>query len=976
MKNVSGNKPKLSTHFIILLIFIGVLTTSFSLKAQICNEDVSLRRQAEINAFACTEIRGSLTISGDDIVDLSPLLGLRKVFRRIVINANPQLRSLKGLDSLEVAQGGLEIANNPVLTSLEGLNQLAFVDQPGLFIINNDALKSLEGLDNLTSISENFVIARNKNLISVDGMDKLETINNSLGVLRADPTLSVTQNPKLMNCCGVNRLTKMVFQGFYTVEDNGPGCTALSNPEGEISNDIFNCVTGLDIKEGSQITLNSTERSTAIRVSSEPSQGLDSMTFDLQGPLSFQSTEKLAPYSIFGNDPEGKLFSKQLPQGDYTLMVVSHPRLDTLMRNFSVVLENPIRLTFVEAGHFPGQSEGLVTQLGEDFTALISPSELSTNAFNVEAFLDNVDIDSVVFDLNGPIQQKTVEKLPPYFLFGNLPDGSARGRNMLPGRYTLRTISYPLLDTTTVRFSIRPSLVNYTLINTDSQDALMTLESDISIDLARIGDVPMNIQANTISPKVDSVKFSLVQNDVVYRQTEKIFPYALFGNDPGNPHIFLGQNLSPGAYRLSIEIWLDGLVSFDQIQFEVVNSNTCEGNFTLSNQSEVDAFNCVEVRGSLTISGEDIQDLSALGQLEKVQGDLTIKSMPLLKNLIGLENLKEIGGSLEMRDLTELTQMNSLAQLSTIGKTLILFNLGLSSLEGLESLKEIGGDLDLQYLKQLTQFKSLSQLSRVGETLRIRDNASLVSLEGLENLNTVKDVVIISNPALTSLNGLQGLSELDRYLTVSSNDQLNSLEGLENLERFENAEIYISQNDKLVSLKGLENIKDFGGPIPFENFFLGGINIRENPILSDVQALANWPYIQGGLRIYDNPELAECCVLSRFIGQVGGTLRIDNNATSCDLEGIQNNCANRSGLVNIQFYPNPTENKINLIADNVQLSKGQIQLYNPQGELIREIPFSNGLNHQLEVRGLLSGVYVLKVISESGEAIQRRILVE
>ncbi|MEO1656040.1 MAG: hypothetical protein AAFU64_21040, partial [Bacteroidota bacterium] len=47
-----------------------------ALQAQVCEGDITLNSQAEVEAFDCKEVRGDLIISGEDIVDLSPLQGL------------------------------------------------------------------------------------------------------------------------------------------------------------------------------------------------------------------------------------------------------------------------------------------------------------------------------------------------------------------------------------------------------------------------------------------------------------------------------------------------------------------------------------------------------------------------------------------------------------------------------------------------------------------------------------------------------------------------------------------------------------------------------------------------------------------------------------------------------------------------------------------------------------------------------------
>src|SRR5687768_12748392 len=87
------NNACMKKIFTLILLMYGL--SIFNVFAQssapgICEGDVTLSSQAEVDAFNCTEITGSLTISGADIVDLSPLNILTKV-GTIIISENTNL---------------------------------------------------------------------------------------------------------------------------------------------------------------------------------------------------------------------------------------------------------------------------------------------------------------------------------------------------------------------------------------------------------------------------------------------------------------------------------------------------------------------------------------------------------------------------------------------------------------------------------------------------------------------------------------------------------------------------------------------------------------------------------------------------------------------------------------------------------------------------------------------------------------------
>jgi hypothetical protein len=100
--------------------------------------DLTLSSQAEVDTFHYNEINGTLTISGSDITDLTPLI---------------VLRSLHGIPEMDY--GTLSIVNNDLLTNLDGLQNLPSVCG-GLNIVGNGTLTNLDGLKNLNLVGVNY----------------------------------------------------------------------------------------------------------------------------------------------------------------------------------------------------------------------------------------------------------------------------------------------------------------------------------------------------------------------------------------------------------------------------------------------------------------------------------------------------------------------------------------------------------------------------------------------------------------------------------------------------------------------------------------------------------------------------------------------------------------------------------------------------------------------------------------------------
>ena len=106
-----------------------------------CPGNVTLASQADVNGFLCQHLVGNLTISGNDMVDLSPLAMLTSVKGALIIRNNPALHSIIGLNSL-LEVDFLSIENNPKLESIDAFNSLDKCG--GMYIRDNKMLKTVK----------------------------------------------------------------------------------------------------------------------------------------------------------------------------------------------------------------------------------------------------------------------------------------------------------------------------------------------------------------------------------------------------------------------------------------------------------------------------------------------------------------------------------------------------------------------------------------------------------------------------------------------------------------------------------------------------------------------------------------------------------------------------------------------------------------------------------------------------------------
>ncbi len=170
---------------------------------------------------------------------------------------------------------------------------------------------------------------------------------------------------------------------------------------------------------------------------------------------------------------------------------------------------------------------------------------------------------------------------------------------------------------------------------------------------------------------------------------------------------------------------------------------------------------CTRVLGGLIIQ-YSYDSLAEFGKLRRVDGVLTIGTVPTLKDLSGLSSLEFIGGVFFL-NAPELTSVSGLPALRRIGGDASGLPVWLSGLSALRSLKPLesvaieGGDLSISGLDELESLDGLQGVTQLS-ALTIRYMPKLTSLQGLSSLKLVTgDVRFDANPRLS-------LQEVERLL--------------------------------------------------------------------------------------------------------------------------------------------------------------------------------------------------------------------
>jgi len=361
---------------------------------------------------------------------------------------------------------------------------------------------------------------------------------------------------------------------------------------------------------------------------------------------------------------------------------------------------------------------------------------------------------------------------------------------------------------------------------------------------------------------------------------------------------------------------------------------------TFTTQVQINSFQinypgCVEIEGPVTISGDDITNLSGLSVLTSFGGELAIGGNNVLPNLTGLNNVISVGGGLWIQSNASLSSLTGLDNLTSSGLLCLMNNDALISLTGLDNLTSIGGELLISGNNALSNLTGLDNVISVGGSLRVQSNASLSSLTGLEALtSTGGNLLIESNSALISLTGLDNISSIGGGIGITSNQSLGNLTGLNNVISI-GISIAIGENTSLTSLFGLDNIA-----------------------ASSIS----------GLFIYNNSSLVSCHAQSicGYLAAPSGVIDIHDNATGCNNRfEVEDSCPGfyidelNNGTY-MELYPNPANHELNISAEGYSIDA--VIIYTLTGQ---QVLHEKQVSGTIDISHLTPGMYIVEVTVEN-----------
>ena len=309
----------------------------------------------------------------------------------------------------------------------------------------------------------------------------------------------------------------------------------------------------------------------------------ESYTFslvDAGGNVVQEFTDDDAPYALYGDDGNGDYEEGDLADGTYTLTatpysedggangtgvsgtaqsvtfsITSDPATAPTVDNFTLINA----ATDESVPGFDPITDGAVIDLIELFNSGITRDVLE-NQLNIRANvtdpngqIETVDTDLAITLVTGDVQPVTnSDNGADYSVYGDDNAGDFADAALPLGDYALS--GAPVLEGTplasaTVNFSIVGArIINYTLINADSDDPIDgtngqpdfdPIPEGATIDVTTLGTSNVNIRANVLDfvpQSIESVRFEFFDgNGVLVKNpnNESFRPYALYG-DPTN----------------------------------------------------------------------------------------------------------------------------------------------------------------------------------------------------------------------------------------------------------------------------------------------------------------------------------------------------------------------------------------------------------------------------------------------------------
>ncbi|WP_196887832.1 T9SS type A sorting domain-containing protein [Aureivirga sp. CE67] len=246
-------------------------------------------------------------------------------------------------------------------------------------------------------------------------------------------------------------------------------------------------------------------------------------------------------------------------------------------------------------------------------------------------------------------------------------------------------------------------------------------------------------------------------------------------------------------------------------------------------------------------------------------------------------NFLRVGNDSTISD--SITNLNGLSNLTYIYSISIVKTPNLASLQDLENLTGVGSI----YIRNtnLTSLHGLENLTTITGQLQLHNNDLIQNMDVLTNVTSnLGSLAITDNQILENLDGISNIgTEIGTTINIRENPVLANLNGLHNIVHIKSA-LTIEDNDSLLDLEGLNNVETIGNP-PTTYITFHDLKIKGNANLTNISALSNLQHVDNHVEISGNGSLTTLEGLEGLT-VVNGDLRIQTNEVLENLSGIQN----------------------------------------------------------------------------------------
>lgn len=1039
-----------------LVLYLFLFFFSTNIKAQCPTEDWLITSQVELDSFkikypACTDLDIQIYLSATSIVDLSPLDGLKSLTALSIynclelteakINEDLQITRLNigACEKLEHANVINNVAPNGIvnLQDLQSLSPTDIYDLEVLenFWIRNLPFETLNNFPNLTAINGYLRIYNNPNLADISVLNDVD-LND----------VHINLNPNLESCA-LDAICDVIFEDVNKVfiEDNGPECTYLQQVIEACHPDTVICyLKELEVNGQGDLDI----------LSIFPDQCIDSITSIMIFPNGIEPISDLSNLIRFKTLDVLKIHSVQ--------QLTSLVGLDSLFSVRDFELYNNKNLESLEGLGNLKSIEGIFKIDFNDNLSAISSEHL-----NLEK-LEGLHISNTpIADLSA---LANIEYISDLSLFHTeivnmdwaqtiaFTDKVLINNNLLLENIILDNSENAIVDCE-IKDNSKLNIIDGLTFRDTAQDI-------------RIQQNPLTTLQNTKGPKVCEEFISIANTDLkniaAWEGLENVRNLSIVGNDQLESTEILSNLKEIGNLTFSNNPKLISLGSIPTDNNLHIENLKIQSNDSLQNINILDndgSIDDISIRNNQLLSECDIlpickeykstyPDIRLDGNSgncnlvdlnfdcdwgHNAYGDIIIKSQydfdsvtslfPLMDSVNGslildfssnsddidfsfFENINFIRDRLEIRHPKE-DNVFEIFEGITVGG-LLLTNLETSTLDILNYADELT-QFRLTDIQGLTDFAGLENVTDINGKIDIV-GTSILSTDGLDNLENINEIQFVDCPLLTNINSLANVDyirdlrlavlpefidfEIFDGMTLPRSLQFNELPHLTDFPEFvQNTtietfsisrcqglfnlqldsviiahtwfSIFGNHNLESVSFESLEQAKNFSVVdnhkindihLPRMNIVTATFHIASNDELEHLDGI-NQTLLANELKLRQNPMLVDCnmeLICNNF--SAGSNLNIEENLGCETAEAITDLCAvsvyEEGETFDFKVFPNPARTTLH-IEGSYDLES--MKLYNTIGQQYQIEIISN----TIDVSSLESGLYYLRATKEN-----------